>query len=262
MAKRAGKCAWKFVGLGWLAVAIASACPANAYENLFRPFSYLSIPHLHQKVDFFGGVDIADAVSFAWAGATYAPLGTLAEDGWRVRFMGGAGRYTYRTSIVPGGINDANVYAAEVLGGYRKTFDNIFGQKAYVGVFAGAAYEDQMLLYADPFNPAQGSEAGVKATAEIYSRISQNYILTAFATASSVHNKYYAKSTLLYELNETWALGGEVATMGDARYTEHRAGLAGSLTWRRKIFVLSAGALDNSGRGTGAYATLSIYSPF
>lgn len=262
MAKRAGKCAWKFLIAALFAAPNFSSPPAFAYESLFRPFTYLSVPQLYRKADFFGGIDAADETMFAWTGVTYAPHGTLLEDGWRVRFMGGAGRYSYRTSIVPGGINDANIYSAELLAGYRKTFDNIFGRKVYVGVFAGVNYEDQILVFADPFNRAQGSEAGIKATIEFYSRIAQNYIVTAFATASTVHNKYHAKTTLLYELNEMWAFGGEVATMGDARYFEHRAGLAGSFTWQRKIFVLSAGSLDNSGRGSGLYTTLSIYSPF
>lgn len=235
---------------------------AQAYEQLFRPFTDLSIPHLHEKADFFGGIDAARATTFAWAGATYAPAGTLAEDGWRVRFMGGAGRYSYQASIVPGGINDANAFSVELLGGYRKTFDDVFGSRLYAGVFAGAHYEDQILDFPDPFNPARGSEAGIKASLELYARIRQDYVATAFATASTVHRKYHAKLTLLRELNGQWGVGGEIATMGDARYSEYRAGLAASFTWRRKIFMLSAGALDNSGRGSGAYTTFSVYSPF
>jgi hypothetical protein len=237
--------------------------PIQAYERLMQPFNtYVTIPYLHQKADFFGGVDTAKSTTFAWMGATYAPMGTLIEDGWRVRFMGGAGRYTYQTQIVPGGINDANVFTVELLGGYRKTFDNIFGNSIYVGAFAGVHYEDQMLAYDDPLNAARGSESGIKGSLELYSRLYQRYIASAFGTVSTVHQKYYAKAALLYEFNETWALGGELATMGDARYNEHRFGAAASLTWRKKIFVLSAGALDNSGRGTGTYTTLSIYSPF
>lgn len=273
MWERADRRALRFMFAASLAAAISAApaahaqtqppIPIQAYERLVQPFTtYLTIPYLHQKADFFGGIDAAKAVNFVWAGATYAPVGTLLEDGWRVRFMGGAGRYTYQTSIVPGGINEANVFSAEVLGGYRRTFDNLFGNKLYLGAFAGLHYEDQMLVFADPFNPARGSEVGIKGSLELYSRLWQRYIASAFASASTVHSKYYAKTSLLYEFSEMWALGGEVATMGDARYHEYRAGIAGSLTWKKKIFVLSAGALDNSGRGPGAYTTLSVYSPF
>lgn len=259
MAKRAGLGTWKLI------VALAAASipgPARAYEQLHRPFAGLAVPQLQQKADFFGGIDFADAVIFAWAGATYAPAGTLVEDGWRVRFMGGAGRYTYLTSVVPGGVNDANVYAAELLGGYRKTFDNLFGQRVYLGAFAGVNYESQVLALADPFNPTQGNETGIKAALEIYSRIAQHYILIANASASSAHKKHYAKASLFYELSPRWSLGGEIVTMGDARYSENRAGLAASLTWHSKILTLSAGTLDNTGRGSGLYTTLSVYSPF
>jgi hypothetical protein len=262
MAKRAGLFARKCLAAASIAGTQFCASPAHATERVFDAFSYLSTPHLHRKTDFFGGIDLANAVTFAWAGVTYAPVGTLSADGWRLRIMGGAGRYTYLSSIVPGGVNDASVYTAELLGGYRRTFDDIFGRRVHVGAFAGVNYESQMLALPDPFNPTQGSKAGIKAAIEIYSRIAQAYILTAIATASTAHSKYYAKTALLYELTPRWSFGGELVTMGDARYSEHRAGLAGSLTWGNRILTLSAGALDNSGRGSGAYATLSVYSPF
>ncbi len=259
-----------------IAAALASATPTSvsaqiyepllfAYGEMMRPLNYLrgrASPYFDRKTDFFGGIDAARATTFAWMGVTYAPLGVLAEDGWRVRLIGGAGLYSYHTQIVPGGVNQANVFSGEVLGGYRKTFDGLLGQRVYAGLFAGLHYEDQMLFFSDPGNPAQGSEIGIKATLELYSRIQERYIASAFASVSSVHNKYHAKATLLYELNETWGIGGELALLGDARYNEQRAGLVGSLTWQKKVFALSAGFLDNSGRGDGGYITLSVYSPF
>jgi hypothetical protein len=236
----------------------------EAYERSLRPYKYLRgrlDPYVHKKADFFGGIDAAKATTFVWAGATWAPFATLAEDGWRMRFMGGAGRYSYATNIVPGGINYASAFTGEMLGGYRKTFDNLFGQKLYVGAFAGINYEDQILNFSDPFNPTRGAEAGIKGTVELYSRMWQRYIVTAFGSISTVHDKYYAKGSGLYELNESWALGGELVTMGDARYSENRIGLSGSFTWEQRIFSLSAGVLENSGRGSGTYLTFSVYSP-
>jgi hypothetical protein len=270
MLKRAGKRAAQFFVA--VAIAAASAIPVSAqtpfsvstYEGLLRPLNYLrgrANPYVLNKTDFFGGIDAAKATTFAWGGATWAPWGALVEDGWRIRFMGGAGLYSYTSNIVPGGINGANVFSAEVLGGYRKTFDNIFGTRLYVGAFAGVLYEDQILHLPDPFNRAQGSELGIKGSFEIYARVWERYIATGFATVASVHNKYYAKGTILRELNETWGAGGEIAAMGDARYTEYRVGLAGSFTWQRRIFILSVGALENSGRGNGFYTTFSVYSP-
>jgi len=239
--------------------------PLQAYGLLRRRAEHLwglANPYIQQKADFFGGIDAAKATTFVWMGATYAPFGTLGDDGWRVRAIGGAGKYSYNTSVAPLGINDAFAFSGELLGGYRKSFSGVLGQTIYVGAFAGLHYEDQILVYDDPGNPARGSDAGFKASLELYSRIQEHYIVTAFGSFSTVHEKYYAKTSLLYELNETWALGGEIALMGDARYKEHRAGLACSLTWQKKIFTLSAGVLENSGRGEGTYLTLSVYSPF
>jgi hypothetical protein len=234
------------------------------YEKLLRPLNYLrgrASPYVDRKTDFFGGIDAAKAVTFVWAGATWSPKGTLVEDGWRIRFMGAGGLYTYETSAVPGGINDVNAYSAELLGGYRKTFQDIFGTTVYAAAFVGLFHETQLLSFADPSNPAQGGETGMKGSVELYARVWQHYILTAFANASNVHNKYYVKGAVLRELNEMWGVGAEFATMGDARYSENRMGVAGTFTWQRKIFALSLGALDNSGRGSGFYTTFSIYSP-
>jgi hypothetical protein len=259
-------------------IAAASSTPVSAqvYEPLLFAYGELQRymrgrlnPYVDRKTDFFGGIDAAKATKFAWMGVTYAPLGTLAEDGWRVRLMGGAGRYSYQTSIAPGGINDVSAFSGEVLGGYRKTFENVLGQRLFVGAFAGLHYESQILLYNDPSNPARGSEAGIKGSLEAYARVWERYIGTAFVSGSTVHNKYHGKFSALYELSETWSLrgerwafGGEFAALGDARYNEERAGLVASLTLEKKIITLSVGALQNSGRGDGSYVTLSVYSPF
>jgi hypothetical protein len=252
----------------------ASGTPASAqnfepifyaYGELMRPWKYLqgrANPYFDRKTDFFGGLDMAKATNFAWMGVTYSPIGVIADDGWRVRLMGGAGRYTYRTSVSPDGINDAMAFSGEVLGGYRKTFNDLWGQRLYVGAFAGVHYEDQILLYDDPGNPARGNEIGFKGSLELYTRVWERYIATFFGTASTVHSKYNAKASLFYELNEMWALGGEFAVLGDARYDEQRLGAAVALTWKKKIIALSGGVLENSGRGAGAYLTLSVYSPF
>lgn len=255
-------------------IATASAAPVSAqfyepilfaYGELTRPLNYMrgrASPYFDRKADFFGGIDAAKATTFAWMGVTYAPIGMLAEDGWRVRLMGGAGKYSYQAAVAPGGINYAHTFSGEVLGGYRKTFRNVFGQTLYVGVFAGLHYEDQILVYSDPANPARGSETGIKGSFEVYARVWERYIGTVFASASTVHKKYHGKTAILYELTDRLALGGEIAAMGDARYSEERAGLVGSLTWNKRIVTLSAGALQNSGRGDGSYVTLSVYSPF
>jgi hypothetical protein len=272
MTKSAGKRAIQI----FLAAATASAMTTHVaaqvhapilfvYEQASRPWTYLRgrmNPYVDRKTDFFGGIDAAKSTTFAWMGVTWAPMGILDDDGWRIRLKGGAGHYTYRTPVSPDGSNDANAFSAEALGGYRKTFDNVLGQRLYVGAFAGLHYEDQILIYNDPANRAAGSELGIIGSIEVYSRIADRYVATAFATVSSVHNKYHAKATLLYELNGTWALGGELAVLGDARYDEQRVGAVAALYWQKRIISLSAGALENSGRGNGGYLTLSVYSPF
>ncbi|HMN50584.1 MAG TPA: cellulose biosynthesis protein BcsS [Xanthobacteraceae bacterium] len=250
MLHRARKLAWQS--------RVAATLAATLYLSSLAQGGEIDIlPKLNGRADFFGGIDGAKDTYFAWSGVTYAPAGRLDEDGFRVRIAGGAGTYRYRTGNVPGGVNDVNVMSGELLGGYRATYG-----KVYFSGYLGFHIEQQMLALPDPFNPTAGTEAGIKGSIEVYTRLWDSYVVTGFASASTVHRKYNARATLLRELDERWAFGLEGGALGDARTSELRAGLTGVLTWQRKIFALSAGVLDNSDKGTGAYATLSVYSPF
>lgn len=232
------------------ALILLPPAPAHSAEiSIFPVFA--------KRADFFGGIDATRDSTFAWSGMTFAPRGRLDEDGFRVRLTGGTGMYRYRTGNVPGGINEADVVSGEILGGYRHAFGPVIAS-AYLGI----AYEDQRLRAADASNPTQGSETGIKAAFDLYVRLWSHYIATAFVTGSTVHNKYHARATFLRELNERWAVGVEGGALGDARSSETRAGLVGTLTWRGKIFALSGGFADNSDKGGSSYATLSVYAPF
>ena len=49
---------------------------------------------------------------------------------------------------------------------------------------------------------------------------------------------------------------------GDVRYVEPRAGIYASATYGRSVLTLAGGALSNSDKGRGIYATLSLYAPY
>lgn len=246
---RAGACQQLFAAMA-AAVGFLVATPVEAAELHL-------VPQFRDRLDFFGGIDGASDSMFAWSGLTYAPRGRLDEDGFRIRVAGGVGIYRYRTGNVPGGANEAGVMSGELLGGYRRTFG-----RAIVSGYLGFHIEEQRLRAPDPSNPTAGTEAGIKGTIDVYSRLWAHYVATAFATGSTVHGKYNIRGAFQREFNERWAAGLETAFLGDARANEVRVGPVVSLTWHRKIVALSAGFLDNSDKGSGGYGTLSVYSPF
>jgi hypothetical protein len=232
------------------------ASPALAGDASIRA-DFRSPDYLKRRIFFFAGLDVARDSAFGWAGVTAAPVGLLSEDGLRLRIMGGAGRYRYRTSVAPGGINEGNVGTGEIMLGFRGSL-----AEASVTVYLGAHVEDQRLAAPDPGNAAAGTAAGVKAAIETHLRIDATWTLTASAAASTVHRSYHARAAVAREIALGVATGFEAAVLGDARYVEPRAGLFVSTTYGQLVFTLAGGMLSNSDKGGGAYATLSLYAPY
>lgn len=216
-----------------------------------------STPSPRDRLFFFAGGDVARDSHFAWAGLTGAPQGLLHEDGARIRVMGGVGRYRYRTSAVPGGVNEGHVSSGEILFGFRHALG-----PAIVTAFLGLHVENQRLAAPDPGHPAEGTAAGIKAAIELYARLTPASFITASASASTVHASYHARGTYGRELSSRLAYGIEAALNGDVRYVEPRVGLFVQIAYQRTTVALSGGYLSNSGKGGGSYASLSIYAPY
>jgi hypothetical protein len=239
-------------GLGLCVVLLAQAAPAaDTHARLDDRWHRQSI---RDRLFFFSGADIASDSAFGWAGTIGAWNGSLDEDGWRLRVMGGAGRYRYRTGAVAAGVNDADVRSGELMLGYRTTFGDLNAT-----VWFGGHVENHSLHLPDPGHSTQGIEAGVKAAIELYHRFASDSFLTASASASTVHDSYQLRLTMGREVS-TLAFGLEAALLGDARYREPRAGIFVQSTLGRSTIALSAGYLSNSDKGGGAYATLSVHA--
>ena len=240
------------------AIAAASAFPTAllAGDAPIRPDAPSS-PSPRDRVFFFAGGDISRDAHFAWSGVTGAPQGLLHENGARIRVMGGAGRYRYRTAAVPGGVNEGHVTSGEILFGFRQVVG-----PASVTAFLGAHVEDQRLAAPDPGHPTQGTSAGIKAAIELYARLTPASFITASASASTVHASYHARGAYGREHSSRLTYGIEAAVHGDARYVEPRIGLFAQLTYGRTTVALSGGYLSNSDKGGSAYASLSIYAPY
>jgi len=212
---------------------------------------------LRDRIFFVAGADHARDSAFAWAGLVAAPLGRLGEDGPRIRVMGGAGRYRYRTADVPGGANAGRVTSGEILAGYRSTFGPVL-----VSLYLGAHVEDQRLAAPDPGHPAVGTELGVKAALELFAQDASPWSASGFASVSTVHRAYRLRAALAHEFPSGLSLGVEGAVHGDARYNEPRVGAFLHTNFHGNVITLAGGVLSNSDKGDGLYATLSLYAPY
>ena len=239
-----------FVLLFWV-----SSTPAFGGDASIRP-DFSSIDPVKNRIFFFSGLDVARDSAFGWAGVAAAPFAGLEEDGLRVRISGGAGRYRYRTPATSSGLNEASVAAGELLAGFHRSFAN-----GAITVYVGPHVEEQRLADPDAGNAAAGTAFGLKAAIEAYARLDPVWLVNASASASTVHRAYHVRAALLREL-APFAIGIEGAVYGDVRYVEPRAGIYASTTYGRSVLTLAGGALSNSDKGRGIYATLSLYAPY
>jgi hypothetical protein len=239
-----------FVLLFWV-----SGTPAFGGDASIRP-DFSSIDPVMNRIFFFSGLDVARDSAFGWAGVAAAPFGGLEEDGLRVRISGGVGRYRYRTPATSSGLNEASVTAGEFLTGFHLSFAN-----RAITVYVGPHVEELRLADPDAGNAAAGTAFGLKAAIEAYARLHPVWLVNASASASTVHRAYHVRAALLREL-APFAIGIEGAVYGDVRYVEPRAGVYASTTYGRSVLTLASGALSNSDKGRGIYATLSLYAPY
>ena len=237
-------------------VCLLACSPAFGGDAGIRP-DLLAPDQAGERIYFFTGLHIARDSAFGWAGIAGAPFGLLDEDGVRLRLAGGTGRYRYRTSAVPGGINEGNVASGEILLGFHRSLGN-----GSVTAYLGAHMEEQRLTAADPGNASAGTALGAKATLEFFRRLDPLWVASASASASTVHRTYQARATLAREFAYGLAAGVEAAVLGDARYVEPRAGLSGSMTYGRGVLTIAAGLLFSTDKGGGGYATLSLHAPY
>jgi hypothetical protein len=214
-------------------------------------------PPLRDRMFTFSGGDLGRDSRFVWAGLVGALGGRLRDDGPRLRVMGGAGRYRYRTDAAPDGVNDVLLFSGEFLLGYRRAFG-----PAEATVYLGPHTEGHWLTWLDPSHRTQGVTTGVKTAVELYRRLSDEWYVTLSASASTVHRRYHARTALAHEFPKAFTLGIETAVHGDARYAEPRVGLFAQTAHRRTVLRLSGGYLSNSDKGRGPYATLSVYVPY
>lgn len=205
----------------------------------------------------FGGVDATRNSTFVWAGATAVPFGTLVEDGFRVRAMGGFGRYDYKTSAMADGRNTGTISSGELMAGYHQSFG-----ATVVTSYLGLDVKHYSLQEADPANRETGTHAGIKAAIELYTRTAASWFVTAYGNISTVFGNYGLRAAVHHEFTPGFALGVEGALLGDRRYDEQRAGLIATLTLPKSSLTMAGGVATSTDNGTGAYTTISLYAPF
>jgi hypothetical protein len=250
-----------FIAIWLCAGAVAGPAPARAVD-----ISALLAPDIADAdwmsgADVFAGMDVTDSALFNYGGVTLAP-GGLDRDGLRIRLYAGSGYYGYRSSTdTTGGLvtfdRRADVVQAEALIGWQVSTGAMTAT-----LFAGVAYEEQVITPDDPENPLAGAQIGAKAALETWFDLASWAWLSVDASYATTFDAYSGAVKLGLRPVRWLSLGPEARAFGDREFDGHRLG--GFARWHCGgcDVTVSGGVAGNYDEETGAYGALSFYRRF
>ncbi len=234
--------AWRAVAALCFAVAFATP-PATA-----APPDSALLP----SIEIWAG---ADGTSHAWSlysGLTYAPFGPLANDGWRVRMVGGYGEYRYQGGAqVQNATVDGSVTFADLLVGYQTRY-----AATTIKAFAGINADLQHLDPDDPDNAVNGDEIGWKAAVEGWVDVNPTTWAALDLSFASAHESFSSRLRLGYRIWPELSLGIEAGAFGNAESESGRGGAFVRYEWAGGEISVSAGVSGDIASPTNPYGAL------
>ena len=212
---------------------------------------------LKRRLYFFAGSDVAYDTSYGWAGAAWAPTARMDEEGLRLRFQAGGGRYRYATANVPGGWNGVSKSEAEGLIGWQ----SLKGPHA-LALYAGVAMIDNQLDLPDAANEDQGTRFGVKLVAEWFYRVDERRTLSASVSATTADSTASARFAAAWRALDWLELGVETAATADWPDRDARLGGFVMMPLNGQELRAAGGWRWSADSSDGPYLTLSVYMPY
>ncbi|MFA5956943.1 cellulose biosynthesis protein BcsS [Hyphomicrobium sp.] len=258
-------------------IALAQAAQAQADDG---PATGAS-PSQYGWREVYGGVDAARDQWLFYSGVTLAPFSRdIYSDGWRLRFGGGYGRYSYdgigpHTNCGAAAMNDicgesdrkrqrydvSHSYAEALLGYYLQ-----LGQLT-AKAFAGASMSSEKHLNAiDPSNDNDGTEFGVKGALEFWLTLSDTSWTSLDFSYSTARNETASRWRTGWRMTPALSIGPELRydkniETGDDAWTG-RSGLFARYEWTGGEISLAGGAEwwvdDWAPEAPSAYGNLNL----
>lgn len=231
--------------------------------------------------EIYGGVDAARDQWLFYSGMTVAPLSAnIYSDGWRLRFGGGYGQYSYdtigpRTNCGDATQNDicsesdrkrqhyevAHSYA-EALVGYYLQLGRLTAK-----AFAGASMSSEHHVNAvDPANDNDGTEFGVKGALEFWLTLNDTSWTSLDLSYSTARNESASRWRTGFRVTPKLSIGPELRydkniETGDGAWNG-RAGVFARYEWIGGEVSLAGGAAwwvdDWEPKDPSAYGTLNV----
>lgn len=206
------------------------------------------------RVEVFSGADATENSWLGYGGFGLALNGTLDGEGFRLRFFGGRGQYTYKPDDT---LRRTDLTLAEIFVGHQWRTGRLITK-----LYAGATYEDHDIAPADRDNAVAGQQFGVKLLTENWIDLSKQSWLSADASYSTATEGYAGFLRLGYRPVEWMTFGPEAAAFGNSEYDALRAGAFVRFHYLKTDLTVSGGVSGDYETASGAYGTMSFYHKF
>lgn len=221
---------------------VAAASPCAAAEGTQSAYAWREIA---------AGADVTASAWSVYTTATVAPIGSLNDDGPRLRATGGYGRYQYLAAPQPVRFRGVQSFSEFMLG-YQMQLG-----PATVKGFAGAAGIGHAVTPFDRTNTVSGLEIGFKAALEAWFEISDRVWASADLSWTAAHDTYASRLRLGWRLTPSLSLGLEAGAVGNATYDGGRGGAFARYTQDWGEVSLSAGLSGDIDRPDAPYVTVN-----
>jgi hypothetical protein len=184
-----------------------------------------------------------------YSGAMYAPFGSVREDGFRMRVVGGYGDHITGT-----------VAFADLLLGYHKQLGPLT-----IKFLAGLSAEDRRAE--DPHSGLEGADWGGKAVLETWWNITDLAWLSTDLSWGSLHTAYASRARLGWRFSPALSAGLEGGAAGALERDIARAGAFVRYEWETGEASFSTGMAFDDPKGgweghSGPFGTVSLLMRF
>lgn len=219
-------------------------------------------------VEIWTGVSATENTWLTYEGITWAPVGSLYSEGWRLRAVEGYGQYRYSHAAACK-LDDYCHGRSQNYNGAILFVDALVGYQKHIGeltahAWLGVSYIDHTIRPFDSSNATIGPEIGIKGALELWYDPGGLYWFSLNGSFTTAHDTYAIHSRTGFRLSENWSAGPELALDATSIDTVDidgafaRSGAFVRYTWSGGELSASGGLARDVEASMTPYATINL----
>jgi hypothetical protein len=202
------------------------------------------------------GAEVFHQVWSLYAGGTYAPFGSVREDGFRVRAVAGYGAYRYTSPRWTGSATEpvrfhGSIAVADLLAGYQRQMGSLT-----IKVLGGLSVADRNVD--DPDATNLGTRVGGKGVVETWWNVTDRLWASVDLSWSTLDRVYGSRARVGWRWWPQLSVGVEGGAAGSWDYDTARVGGFARYEWATGELSVSGG-VSGDGPTTGF---VDVHGPF